>query len=103
MRAEAPDGSPVLDARVAPYPDGSFEVRIDASGGEWAADGQYRITLRQGFEPAPPDLVIVEVAGGAVVPELGAAAAAALAAAVAAALAAAASPRLGLGLARPAA
>lgn len=105
VRAEAPDGSPVLDARVAPYPDGSFEVRIDASGGEWAADGPYRIALRQGFEPEPPDLVIVEVSGGAVVPEFGAAAAAALATAVAAALAAAAaaSPRMGLGPARPAA
>ena len=100
VRAEAPDGSPILDARIASQADGSFEARIDASGGEWAGDGSYRITLRQGFESAPPDLVIVEVVDGAVVPEFGAVAAIVLAAAVALA---AASSRLGLGWPRPAA
>ena len=102
VRAEAPDGSPILDARIASQADGSFEARIDASGGEWAGDGSYRITLRQGFESAPPDLVIVEVVDGAVVPEFGAVAAIVLAAAVALALATA-SLRLGLGWPRPAA
>ena len=103
VRAEAPDGSVILDSRIASRADGSFEARIVASGSEWGEDGSYRITLRQGFESAPPDLVIVEVVDGAVVPEFGAVAAAVLAAAVAAAAvaAAAASPRLGLGLPRP--
>lgn len=98
VRAEAPDGSVILDSRIASRADGSFVARIGASGAEWADDGSYRITLRQGFESAPPDLVIVEVVDGAVVPEFGIVAAAVLAAAVAAA---AASSRLGLGLARP--
>lgn len=103
VRAEAPDGSVILDSRIASRADGSFEARIVATGSGWDDDGSYRITLRQGFESAPPDLVIVEVVDGAVVPEFGAVAAAVLAAAVAAAAvaAAAASPRLGLGLPRP--
>ena len=103
VRAVAPGGSVVYDMAVAPSADGSFEARIDASGGEWSADGAYRITVRQGFESVPPDLVLVEVVDGAVVPEFGALAAVALAAAVVAAVAAAAvaAPRLGLAWPRP--
>lgn len=98
VRAEAPGGFVVYDAPIAPRADGSFEARIDASGSGWAADGAYRITVRQGFESVPPDLVIVEVVDGAVVPEFGALAPVALAAAAAAAVAAAAvaAPRLGI-------
>ena len=99
VRAEAPGGLVVYDAPVAPRADGSFEARIDASGPEWSADGAYRITVGQGFDSVPPDLVLVEVVDGAVVPEFGALAAVALAAAVAVAVAVAA-PRLGLAGAR---
>lgn len=98
VRAEAPGGLVIYDMPAAPRADGSFEARIDASGSGWAADGSYRITVRQGFDSVPPDLVIVEVVDGAVVPEFGTLATAALAAAVVAAVAAAvvAAPRLGL-------
>ena len=98
VRAEAPGGSVIYDMPVAPRADGSFEARIDASGPEWSADGAYRITVGQGFGSVPPDLVLVEVVDGAVVPEFGALAAVALAAAVVVAIvaAAAAAPRLGL-------
>ena len=65
-----------------PRADGSFEARIDASGPERSGDGAYRITVGQGFDSAPPDLVLAEVVDGAAVPEFGALAAAALAAAV---------------------
>ena len=97
VRAVSPAGAAIYDARIATQPDGSFAAWIDASGAEWAADGTYRITLSQGFGSVPPDLVLVEVVDGAVVPEFGIASAA-LAAAVAAsiAVAVAASSRLGL-------
>ena len=97
VRAESPAGAAIYDARIATQPDGSFAAWIDASGAEWAADGTYRITLSQGFGSVPPDLVLVEVVDGAVVPEFGLAPAA-LAVAVAAsiAVAVAASSRLGL-------
>lgn len=103
VRAVAPGGSVVHDAPVAPRADGSFEARIDASGAEWSGDGAYRITVGQGFGSVPPDLVLVEVVDGAVVPEFGALAAVALAAAVAAAVAGAivAAPHLGLAWPRP--
>lgn len=87
---EDPGGSPVRGLRIAPDADGSFEVRIDASGGEWAADGTYRITVEQGPDSAYTDLLLVDVADGVVVPEFGMLAPLALAAAVAAAVAAAA-------------
>lgn len=98
VRAEAPGGLAIYDMPVAPRADGSFEARIDASGSGWAGDGAYRITVRQGFDSVPPDLVIVEVVDGAVVPEFGTLATVALAAAIVAAVAAAAvaAPRLGL-------
>ena len=87
---EDPGGSPVRGLRIAPNADGSFEVRIDASGEEWAADGTYRITVEQGPGSIYTDLVLVDVADGVVVPEFGMLAPLALAVAVAAAVAAAA-------------
>ena len=96
---EDPDGSPMRGLRIAPEADGSFEVRIRASGAEWAADGTYRITVEQGPDSVHTDLVLVDVADGVVVPEFGVLALLVLAAAVAAAVAAAA--RLGPAGLRP--
>ena len=98
---EDPDGSSMRGLRIAPEADGSFEVRIRASGGEWAADGTYRITVEQGPDSVHTDLLLVDVVDGVVVPEFGIIAPLVLAAAVAAAVAAAA--RLGPAGLRPAA
>ena len=93
-----PDGLPMRGQLVAPEADGSFEVRIGASGSGWASDGTYRITVEQGPDSAFTDLLLVDVADGAIVPEFGMLAPLALAVAVAAAVAAvAAASRLGAG------
>ena len=93
-----PDGLPMRGQRVAPEADGSFEVRIGASGSGWASDGTYRITVEQGPDSAFTDLLLVDMVDGAIVPEFGMLAPLALAAAVAAAVAAvAAASRLGAG------
>ena len=98
VSVEDPDGLPMRGQLVAPEADGSFEVRIGASGSGWASDGTYRITVEQGPDSAFTDLLLVDVADGAIVPEFGMLAPLALAVAVAAAVAAvAAASRLGAG------
>ncbi len=97
VKVRAPGGGTIASYAIGADPrDGGFEVRERVAGKSWEQDGTYRITLVQGQRPAFTDLVLVDVAGGAVVPEFGPLAAAALAAAVAAAVIAA-SCRAGAG------
>ena len=86
-----PGGAPAELATAEPD-GGEFFVEIEVGGSAWSRDGVYAVTFEQG-EPPLRDHLYLEVSGGSVVPEFGAAFAA-LAAASGAALAARLAPRI---------
>ena len=86
-----PGGEPAELATAEPD-GGEFSVEITVGGSAWSRDGVYAVAFEQG-EPPLRDHLYLEVSGGSVVPEFGAAFAA-LAAASGAALAARLAPRI---------
>ena len=86
VEVSGPDGAVVAAAALEPLRDGTFSAPLQVGGPLWE-DGTYTVRARQAGDPAYEDSALIEVAGGVVVPEFGAAAAlaaAALAGAVAA-------------------
>lgn len=86
-----PGGEPAELATAEPD-GGEFSVEITVGGSAWSRDGVYAVAFEQG-EPPLRDHLYLEVSGGSVVPEFGAAFAA-LAAASGAALVARLAPRI---------
>lgn len=87
VRVLGPDGEVVVVAEIEPLRDGTFSAILEVGGALWEKDGFYTVEARQDGSPAYQDSAEIEIRGGVVVPEFGAAvalAAAGLAGAVAA-------------------
>ena len=79
IEVTGPGGVVVAAAALEPLRDGTFSAPLRTGGPLWE-DGTYTVTARQAGDPAHEDSAEIEVAGGVVVPEFGAAAAIAAAA-----------------------
>lgn len=86
VQVRGPDGEIVVVAEIEPLRDGAFSALLEIGGSLWEKDGFYTVEARQDGDPAYQDSAEIEIRGGVVVPEFGAAvalAAAGLAGAVA--------------------
>lgn len=70
-----PGGKIILIAQLEPLRDGTFSAPLQTGGPLWETDGTYTVTARQGGGRPQSDSAEIEIAGGVVVPEFGAAAA----------------------------
>ena len=75
VRVLGPDGEVVVVAELEPLRDGTFSAILEVGGALWEKDGFYTVEARQDGSPAYRDAAEIEIRGGVVVPEFGAAAA----------------------------
>lgn len=68
-----PPGGPLTDLGDIEPSDGLFEFDLEVDGGAWSRDGVYAVSFEQEGDRPARDLVYLDVRGGAVVPEFGAA------------------------------
>lgn len=70
-----PDGEIIVVAELEPLRDGTFSAILEVGGSLWEKDGFYTIEAHQDGDPSYQDSAQIEIRGGVVVPEFGAAAA----------------------------
>ena len=82
LTVTAPNANVITADQVSPNLDGEFNSLIEIGGPLWKQDGDYTITAQQFIDPKYTASTIVEIQGGAVIPEFGAIAAMILAVAI---------------------
>jgi len=92
----SPNGSIVSIDQVTPDANGDFMLELQTASELWRQDGDYTISAQQGDSSNYKDSVVVEIVGGAVIPEFGTIAALILAVAIISIIAVSAKTRLSI-------